>query len=125
MQSGWIDFGISHVPGLGTDTGKWLSGAIRSECDAIRIAGLRPPGSSDSMDCMRGIDWCFCGGFFAGPPKLLLKFAGEVLRQVRHLVANGEITWEVNLWARVHARHPAWFAWYEAGFNERILKNCQ
>ena len=125
MQSGWIDFGISHVPGLGTDTGKWLSGAIRSESDAIRIAGLRPPGSSDSTDCMCGIEWCFCGGFFAGPPKLLLKFAGEVLRQVRHLVANGEITWEVNLWARVHARHPAWFAWYEAGFDERILRGCQ
>jgi hypothetical protein len=47
---------ISHMPGLGTHTGQWLSGAFRSESDAIRIAGLRPPESSDSIDCMRGIE---------------------------------------------------------------------
>lgn len=124
VDSGWIDFGIAHMPGMGAMTPEWLHPVIQSRTKAIRIPGLMPPASQGGFDSMSGIHWYFCGGFFSGPPMLLLKFAGEVLQQLRGLLETGGITREVNVWALVAERHPQWFDWYEAGFDARMLRNC-
>lgn len=123
MGSGWIDFGIGHMPGMASALAEWLPEVLRWQGRCIRAGGLVPPEPLTPADCMEGVRWHFCGSLFCAPPALLLKFAGEVLHQLRSMRVRDEITWEVNLWALIHMRHPEWFSWYEAGFDERMLRH--
>jgi predicted GH43/DUF377 family glycosyl hydrolase len=124
MSAGWLDCGIAHMPGMDEALVKWLPETVGVLSEKIRIAGIRDPECGTGRDYMTRVHWNFCGSLFIGPQMSMLKFAGAVLRELRRLLSRGEITWEVNLWALIYARHPHWFSWYQAGFDERILRNC-
>ncbi len=121
MMSGWIDCGISHLPGLGLRTAEQMEYVIRWQGDKIRIPGVLPPQPNGDFDLMAAFHRHLCGGIFSGPQILLLKFAGEVLHNLRAMLFRRELTWEVSVWTIVYNRHPDWFSWYQAEFDDRLL----
>lgn len=113
----WVDFGLFHV--------------IRDDAAAIRrlraLAHSPPPGdrvvipgcTAAPRDDWRAVDWRFCGGFFYGSAAAIRRFAALHVEAFRAWLP--ALTWEVNVWGRLEARHGWDPCWYAADHDDRIL----
>ncbi len=50
------------------------------------------------------IDWRFCGGFFLGSMDKLYEFCVKADSIYHDTVKNGNIVWEVNIWATLEEK---------------------
>lgn len=78
-------------------------------------ASTTPP-SQDS------ICWRFCGGFFVIPTCILTPFYNAVGSVLDSWLRAGHLAWEVNIWAALELKEPAWFTWWGADHNETMLE---
>jgi hypothetical protein len=125
METGWIDIGVSHMPGIGASVAGKLQRMVRTAGSAIRIPGLHPPKlESEAAALMCGTVWNFTGAFFAGPQGMLVEFATAARQAFRRLLHSKQLTWEANLWSLVWKESPDLFDWYRAGFDPRLLDAC-
>lgn len=114
----WIDMGISHVPGVtATVIADYLRKVENEKVIAIPGCVPSPDAVDDANPC-----WRFCGGLIACPAKYLVKFDAAVkLEAIEHLERTGNLSWEVNTWARLEKKNqlPLW--WYQADHNETMF----
>ena len=116
----WIDYGIFHVPGI---TGPIIQDFIkRVEGEkAIVIPGCTPPPDQISYDhpC-----WRYCGGLIVCPRQYLMEFDNQMKRTtMEYIRETGNISWEVNMLARLEktTKLPLW--WYYADHNQQMFEN--
>ena len=78
------------------------------------------PGCMEAArDDWRAVDWRFCGGFFYGSAAAIRRFAS--LHDAAFRAWLPSLTWEVNVWGRLEARHGWDPRWYAADHDDRIL----
>ncbi len=125
MQTGWVDFGITKIGGMGTGAIKPLQRLVRSVSDRIRVPGITAPDESPADErFFDAICWQFCGGFFVGPGEMVELFAAACHARLLEMLAQGRITWEGCLWISVFRRHPEWLQWYRANWDVSVFAAC-
>lgn len=117
----WVDYGITHLPGVTT--------AVIEEC-ARAIADDPPttitvPGCwnespvSDAFPC-----WRFCGSVLICPRHHLRDLDQAVrVHAFRCVQATRNVPWEVNTWARVEQSREVSIAWYRADHDQTLFTN--
>lgn len=66
--------------------------------------------------------WRFLGSLLIIPQELVAPFVKEFMRELDNVLADGVITWEVNVLAYLERRTPNWFTGYAADHNQEILR---
>lgn len=118
----WVDYGILHVPGVTPELiGQFLLRACMAPANRITLPSIWPLSSDTPIDSSRPC-WFVAGGVAVVPRHLA--HAWHVLVEseaLTHLRQTGQVTWEVNTWARVIQQHPTLFAVYPADHNETLF----
>lgn len=118
----WIDYGILHVPGVTPEMiGQFLLRAGMAPANRITLPSIWPLSQDVLVDSARPC-WFVAGGVAIVPRHLA--HAWHVLVEAEaltHLRETGQVTWEVNTWARVIQQHPQLFAVYPADHNEKLF----
>ena len=117
----WLDYGILHVPGVTMDVINKFLKRVDNE-RAIAIPGCWDKGLvafDDEHPC-----WRFCGGLMVVPRKYLHPLSVAMKREyLTGLEQTGNISWEVNVLARVEltTNLPIW--WYQADHDQTMFTN--
>lgn len=118
----WIDYGIFHVPGVTVEIIDSFLKRAESE-QAIAIPGCWEKDQYEYRDewpC-----WRFCGGVMVVPRKFVWSFNIAMKHEyIRWLKETGNISWEVNVLARLEqqdSKFPVW--WYKANHDATLFKN--
>jgi hypothetical protein len=110
----WIDFGVLHVPGVTVERVRaFLERAARhAPLDRITWASIHGPPASEDLPWDR-VSWHCAGGVVLCPRSQAAWLdAGVREAAAAWLSESGAVTWEVNTWARLWARHPERFHHY-------------
>lgn len=116
----WIDYGIYHVPGVTVAVINKMLKRAEAEPE-ISIPGcwgkVKDHAVDDTYPC-----WRFCGGVIVCAREYLfhLDKAIKVLTMNR-ILKTGNVTWEVNDWARAEQESNLPIRWYEADHNETMF----
>lgn len=116
----WIDYGIFHLPDVTVAVINKLCKRAEAEPE-MSIPGCWPKGPiDDAYPC-----WRFCGGLLVATRELLFAFDKAVkINTMNNILNTGNITWEVNDWARAEAATPfAPIRWYEADHDKTMFTN--
>jgi hypothetical protein len=122
----WIDFGIFHIipPHLYNDVSAYMLAISVSNAPLIRIPGCNHPSLYHPYDLKNNRHspcWAFCGGLFSGAVNDIITFADHAREVCKQMIADGYITWEVNVWMEVYRKHPTLFDWYESDHTIKML----
>lgn len=113
----WLDYGISHI-GVTSQMVNDMMSSIRKEDFAI--PGCWPREGlviNDYFPC-----WRFCGGLLVVPRDQVYPLYKVVKREIeRHIQQTRNITWEVNVLAKVEPALP--IRWYLADHNASMVEN--
>lgn len=131
LQFSWIDWGILHIIKTENDLDKFnnaLEKIDKTITNNIRIPGCIQPNiiKNKIMSIEQNMHhplWFFCGGFFSGNIKSLLKFYEDMSDCIQLLKTKKFFTWEVNLWAYIYTTRYELFDWYLANHNHTMLSN--
>lgn len=119
----WVDYGVLHVPGITVDDVRlWAARAAAAPRDKIIVPSIwGPPKSPPPHDAP---SWHFAGGALIVPSHLARWFHVAVVIEAAALAQEqGAVTWEVNLWAAVAAKHPYLFSWYPCDHDRSMFAN--
>jgi hypothetical protein len=117
----WIDYGILHVPGVTLD----IIDAFLDRADSERAIAI--PGCwtknyeyDDAHPC-----WRFCGGVMVVPRRFVDPLnAAMKAEYVGWLQKTNNISWEVNVLARLEKNDPDFPVWhYRADHNKTMFTN--
>ena len=117
----WIDYGIFHIPGVTMRIiEEFLDRAENEQAIAIPGCWDKPYDYNDEWPC-----WRFCGGVMIVPRHYVDVFNMAVQQEyIRWLKQTGNISWEVNVLARLEEEAPdipIW--WYKADHDKTIFTN--
>lgn len=118
----WIDYGILHVPGVTLEViGQFLARAGAAPRNRITLPSIWPLSLDVSVDSSRPC-WFVAGGVVIVPRHMAHTWHVMVEDEaLTHLRKTGQVTWEVNTWARVIQQHPTMFAVYPADHNATLF----
>lgn len=119
----WIDFGVLHVPGVTQELIRaFLKRAERrARRDRITWASIHGPPASEALPWDRVL-WHCAGGVVLCPREQAAWLDAQVREvAVAWLAESDAVTWEVNTWARVWARHPERFHHYLCGHDATLF----
>ena len=116
----WIDYGILHVPGVTLQLiGQFLQRA--GTASRITLPSIWPLAVDTPVDSSRPC-WFVAGGVVIVPRHMAHTWHVMVEDEaLTHLRKTGQVTWEVNTWARVIQQHPSMFAVYSADHNATLF----
>lgn len=121
-QVAWIDFNVWHVVRDAAATSNRLQeiAASRLPTESVYVPGcVETRMAAVPWD---RICWRFCGGFFVGAKEAVVAFARKAREALPQLLAcRGGLTWEVNVWAELEAKHDWRPAWYKADHNDTLF----
>lgn len=118
----WIDASIFHVVRDVERVVAHLSAGVqRSLTRPLLLPGCRRPTGGASRDALAvHIHWTFCGGLFVATPAGVRLFHEACQSALERWVADGKITWEVNVWVEFAQEHPDAFEWTAADHNDSL-----
>ena len=120
----WLDLGLLHVRGVTPDgiAGLVERLALRGARDRVTMASIWGPPALSDIDPVRVGWWC-AGGVLVVPRSLAEWFDQEARASAAVLQhAAGHVTWEVNVWAHVWARHPDRFAHWRCDHDATLVE---
>jgi hypothetical protein len=94
---------------------------LRADLSGVVIPGCWRPEKVGVEELSRKICWMYCGGFFLVGREEAAAFDGAARAALREFLEMGRITWEVNVWARLHeyAKAPE-LRWFAADHNDSM-----
>ena len=123
---GWIDFAVFPPPRVDAPLIRRYAASVeRASREHITAASIwGPPADVTDINPRRPC-WHFAGGAIIVPHELAEWFEQEVMDAASDVLRQtGLITWEVNLWAIVAARHPTKFRWWQCDHDTTLLANA-
>jgi len=109
----WMDFGILKNPGASPQTmGALISRVAHLDIDGCYFPGFRLPTEIKS-DVYDRIIWSFAGTFFVVEATSFSKLFEIYEKRVEEMLSAGRITWEINLWHDIAAKHPGIIKYYD------------
>lgn len=120
----WTDISIGKFFKDKQDLWSSMVPMTAREVNLIRMPSIWPtPVRADDATLRRTIQWYFAGGVFGGPTAAVREFASVMRRACLEAVADGWLTWEVNLWAMIHRTRPDLFDLYPSDHNRSLLES--
>lgn len=116
----WVDFGLYYVVKDIDAFTQGFQSLVSKRYNQIRIAGGLDI-TEDKWFAMHYVLWYFLGGIFGGPVEKLHEFDRLMEAEVRSLLDQGDICWEVNIWYLIYRKHPELFDWYKADHNLKMI----
>ena len=116
----YLDAGLRKV--FSSDsTLKQLETLIVHSIPLVMLPGCHPirPYSLDELASR--INWTFCGGFFIVPTEKVEEFMQIHLMSLGNFLAQGSLTWEVNVWAAFAPTHQDRIVWFLADHNDTMI----
>ena len=95
---------------------------IREGFRQVLLPGCWKPAAVRKEDVIGRILWTFCGGAFWLPTEAAEEWWEICRKGLGEILAEGRITWEVNVWAWMWQKRPDVFFWFPADHNERMLR---
>jgi len=120
-QVAWIDFNVWHVVRDDTTTTQKIRDLATAR---LPHTGVYVPGCWEKAAAVPWdrISWRFCGGFFVGHRDAVLAFAALARTQLPQMLKDRSgLTWEVNVWAELEAKHGWCPVWYKADHNDSLF----
>jgi hypothetical protein len=128
----WIDFNVAHVFKNIAETQEYIKfiGNSRITREFLLIPGcwysLLPDSSDDVIQksVLDTIHWRFCGGFFIGDSKSIMRFYDLYQEYFpSFLFQYRQLTWEVNFWAWLEWKVTDWNpTWFLADHDDTIVR---
>ena len=121
----WIDFGIfkicQNIP-LCQDKLKMLSNSHLLENFTCFPGCWDKEVGLDMDSLLNNVNWRFCGGFFVGDARSLIRFYDLCQIHFKEILVNHKkLVWEVNVWKHIEATTDWRPHWYSTVFDDRIF----
>lgn len=98
----FLDAGIGKIFRRPAESFARLRGArIRKGVSGMLVPGCWAPAPASRETLAKKICWTFCGGFFVVPREEAAGLAKAAMNALSDFVANGKLTWEVNVWVHM------------------------
>ena len=120
----WIDGGIFKILSdrqKARELIEQIPSLSLSHNKIIMPRGSAPCAERSSPIVLDEVQWRFLGTLYNTPASLVDRFMADNERLIDALLLIGQMTWEINLWARLEAVEPDLFDTYPADHNMRIL----
>jgi hypothetical protein len=116
----WIDFGILKLT-QDLEHVRANFSKLKQYSKIVIPGGFQSKGLLSDEQLMSHVHWRFCGGIVICPKQHIESFFHSTFQELVALVSKRKITWELNLWANVEARHPELIQYYSADCNPKIF----
>lgn len=87
----------------------------------VMLPGCHPIRPHSLHDLASRIDWTFCGGFFIVPTAKVEEFMQIHLMTLGNFLAEGSLTWEVNVWTAFGPAQQDRIVWFLADHNDTMI----
>ena len=126
----WIDFGISKIFKDTNDNTTEFETAIMNiphmldniKPNTIKIPGCWKLNAADINNDFARVNWYFSGGFFIGYKDILLEFEKMVKKELKCILDDKKLTFEVNIWFRIWRKGFVQLDWYYGNHDAGLVR---
>jgi hypothetical protein len=122
----WIDFGILKIF---KDTIEFETAIMNIphmldniKPNTIKIPGCWKLNTADINNDFARVNWYFSGGFFIGYKDILLEFEKMVKKELKCILEDKKLTFEVNIWFRIWRKGFGQLDWYYGNHDVGLVR---